>query len=82
MGEELFSGLALILVVVLFSVGVMRFLKQPNIIGYILAGTMISVLFPDLLHSNTALESFSHIGISFLLFMVGMELHPKIIKDL
>ncbi len=82
MGEELFYGLALILAVVLVSVGVMRFLKQPNIIGYILAGTMISLLFPDLLHSNEALESFSHIGISFLLFMVGMELHPKIIKDL
>lgn len=82
MGEELFYGLTLVLVVVLLSVGVMRFFKQPNIIGYILAGTLISILFPSLLHDNVSLESFSHIGISFLLFMVGMELHPKIIRDL
>ncbi|HCY20918.1 TPA: hypothetical protein DIC40_03560 [Patescibacteria group bacterium] len=47
-----------------------------------LAGTLISIFLPNLLHGNTSFESFGNLGISFLLFMVGMELNPSIIKDL
>ena len=37
---------------------------------------------PWLLHANSAFQSFGNLGISLLLFMVGMELSPTIIKDL
>lgn len=60
----------------------MKLLKQPMIIGYIIAGTAISIFFPSLLHANTAFQSFWNLGIALLLFMVGMELNPSIIKDL
>ncbi|NOZ44655.1 MAG: hypothetical protein GXP45_05995 [bacterium] len=36
---------------------------------------------PNILHDNQAIETFASIGISFLLFIVGLELNLKIIKD-
>lgn len=60
----------------------MKALKQPMIIGYIIAGTAISLFFPSLLQANTAFQSFGNLGIALLLFIVGMELNPTIIKDL
>ncbi|HRX64230.1 MAG TPA: cation:proton antiporter [Candidatus Absconditabacterales bacterium] len=82
MAEQIFYGISMILGVVLVSLGITRVLKQPLIIGYIVAGILSAIFFPQLLHGNHALESFSSIGISLLLFIVGMELHPKIIKDI
>ena len=35
-----------------------------------------------MIRHNVAIETFSHLGIAFLLFIVGMELNPRIIKDL
>ena len=60
----------------------MKTFKQPMIIWYIIAGTAISLFFPSLLNANTAFQSFGNLGISLLLFMVGMELNHTIIKDL
>jgi Kef-type K+ transport system membrane component KefB len=42
----------------------------------------MSIFIPNILESGGAFQSFSNIGISFLLFMVGIELNPTIIKDL
>lgn len=82
MSEQIFYGISVILGIVLASLWITRILKQPLIIGYIIAWIFSSILFPDLMHNNHALESFSTIWISLLLFMVWMELHPKIIKDI
>lgn len=60
----------------------MKALKQPMIIWYIIAGIAISLFIPSLLQANTAFQSFGNLGISLLLFIVGMELNPTIIKDL
>ena len=60
----------------------MKILKQPMIIGYIIAGTAISLFVPGLLQANTSFQAFGNLGIALLLFMVGMELNPTIIKDL
>ncbi len=82
MAEQIFYGISMILGIVLISLGITRALKQPLIIGYIVAGILSSIFFPELLHGSHALETFSTIWISLLLFMVWMELHPKIIKDI
>jgi len=82
MAEQIFYGISMILGVVLVSLGITRVLKQPLIIWYIVAWILSAIFFPQLLHGNHALESFSSIWISLLLFIVWMELHPKIIKDI
>lgn len=82
MAEQVFIALSFIIWIVLLSVGLMKLLKQPMIIWYIIAGTAISLFMPSLLQANTAFQSFGNLGIALLLFMVGMELNPTIIKDL
>jgi len=82
MTEQIFTSLSIIIGVVLLSIGIMKACKQPMIIWYIIAGTAISLFIPSLLQANTAFQSFGNLGIALLLFMVGMELNPTIIKDL
>ncbi len=82
MAEQVFTSLSIVIWIVLLSVGLMKALKQPMIIWYIIAGTAISLFLPWLLHANTAFQSFWNLGIALLLFIVGMELNPTIIKDL
>ena len=82
MAEQVFVSLSIVIGIVLLSIGLMRVLKQPMIIWYIIAGTAISLFIPSLLQSNTAFQSFGNLWIALLLFIVGMELNPTIIKDL
>jgi len=81
MPEQIFTYLSIIIGVVLVSLWIMKLLKQPMIIWYIVAGTIISIAVPNLLSDNHSLETFSTIGISFLLFIVWLELNLKVIKD-
>ncbi len=53
-------------------------LKQPSIVGYILAGVVFNNLF--LQGPNHEIEIFSRIGIVFLLFAVGLHLNPEVLK--
>lgn len=57
----------------------MRMLRQPIMIGYILSGILLS--FFNLMHNTDGLSTFSEIGISFLLFLVGLGLNLKNIKE-
>ncbi len=82
MAEQVFMSLSIVIGIVLVSIGLMKAMKQPMIIWYILAWTAISIFFPSLLGGNTAFQSFGNLWIALLLFMVGMELNPTIIKDL
>lgn len=59
----------------------MRLLKQPLLVGYILAGITAGPIL-GLINNTDALESFSKIGIALLLFIVGLGLNPKVIKDM
>jgi Kef-type K+ transport system membrane component KefB len=60
---------------------VMRLLKQPLVVGYIITGILISPHFLGLLHTKDYIELFSKIGITILLFIVGLNLSPRVIKE-
>jgi len=78
---DVFLELSIIIVLVAFISIIMRLIRQPLIIGYILAGIIASPLILNLSSTGETLETFSHIGIAFLLFLVGLHLNPKFIKD-
>jgi len=82
MTEQIFTYLSIIIWVVLITMWVTKVFKQPIIIWYIIAGTILSIAVPNILHENFAIETFSSIWIAFLLFIVWLELNPKIIKDI
>jgi Kef-type K+ transport system membrane component KefB/Trk K+ transport system NAD-binding subunit len=60
---------------------IIRFLKQPLIIGYILAGIIAGPFLLRIITSFEVLSIFSQIGVAMLLFIVGLNLNPKVIKE-
>ncbi len=51
------------------------------LIGYIITGILVSPYFFDIASSVDSIETFSHMGVAVLLFMVGLNLNPKVIKE-
>ena len=80
--DHFFLAFSLILWAVILALGAMKILKQPMIIWYILAGTVITLLFPHFFQGSEDYNQFSEIGIAFLLFIVGMELNPAMLKKI
>ena len=79
---EIFQEISLILLLALIVSTVMRYLKQPLIIGYIFTGLIVGPSLLNVLSSTETVELFSKIGITSLLFIVGLGLSPKVIKEL
>jgi len=80
--ENIFVELALILFAAFVVSYIIKFFKQPMIVGYILAGVLISPFLIILGGSTSILGIFSEFGIAFLLFIVGLHLNPKVIKEI
>ena len=59
----------------------MRILRQPLIIGYIISGIIVGPYFLGVLPGIKEIQTFSEFGIAFLLFIVGLHLSPKIVKE-
>ena len=78
---NLFIEISVILLFALVISGIMKFFKQPLLIGYIITGILLSPYFLDLVQSREAIEAFAEIGVAVLLFLVGIHLNPRIIKD-
>lgn len=80
MEHSIFTELSLVIVIVALVSLVMKLLRQPLILGYILTGIVVGPSFLHLIHSTEAFEGFSTIGISLLLFIIGLGLNVSIIK--
>jgi len=78
---EVFIELSIIIGITVLITGIMRLLKQPLIIGYILSGIIISPYFLNVIRSTETITIFSQIGVALLLFIVGLSLSPKVIKE-
>lgn len=81
MSENIFIELSLIVIITAGLAGVFRLFKQPIIISYIAAGILLSPYGLNIVTAHDAIGAFSQFGIAFLLFMVGINLNPQIIKD-
>ncbi|MBU0907423.1 MAG: cation:proton antiporter [Nanoarchaeota archaeon] len=79
--DSIFVQLSLVLVIALVVSMIVRALKQPLIIGYILAGILVSPYVFDMAQSIDSMQTFAHMGVAILLFMVGLNLNPKVIKE-
>ena len=78
---EIFTQISFIIVIVLAVSLIMRILKQPLIVGYILSGIILGPYFLNVLPGFETVHAFSEIGIALLLFVVGLHLTPKVIKE-
>ncbi len=80
--QDIFSELSLVLIIVALVAGLMRYLKQPLILGYILTGILVGPLLLDIIHAKDAFEGFSEIGITLLLFIIGLGMNIGVIRSL
>ncbi len=78
----LFSDLALILVTAGITTVIFKWLKQPLVLGYIIAGILIGPYFPwfPVVGDHESVETWSEIGMVFLLFAIGLEFSFKKLK--
>lgn len=81
MALDIFLEISLIIVLATIIAGVMRLLKQPLIIGYIITGILVSPYFLNLVDSIQTIQTLAHIGITLLLFIVGLSLNLNMLKD-
>lgn len=80
MMEVFLEFTSIVIIATIVSI-IMRILKQPLVVGYIFTGILIGPQLLDLIHTKEHIELFSKIGITVLLFIVGLSLSPQVIKD-
>src|SRR3989338_3694257 len=76
-----FTELSLVLVIATLIACIMRLLRQPLILGHILTGLLIGPYILNLIASAEILRIFSELGVALLLFIVGLQLSPHVIKE-
>lgn len=80
--QEIFTELSIVFVVVAVISIIMRLLRQPLILGYIIAGILVGPSLLSLIHAKDAFDSFSQIGIALLLFIIGLGMNAAVIRSL
>ncbi len=78
---DLFTELAIIVGVAAAVSLVMLLLKQPLILGHIITGIIVGPMVLNVIRPNEAIDTFSHLGIASLLFIVGLSLRPSVLRD-
>ncbi len=81
MNLDVFAEIGLLLGVAALVSLLMRFLRQPLIIGHIITGFLVGQFALGIFQNTETLELFSKLGISFLLFSVGLTMNPKALRD-
>lgn len=82
MDHSIFAQLSLVLGITALIAVIMRLLRQPLIMGYILTGIIVGPSILNLVHAKEAFESFSQIGITLLLFIIGLGMNAVVIRSL
>ncbi|MBP9852699.1 MAG: hypothetical protein QG629_424 [Patescibacteria group bacterium] len=80
MDHSIFLQLSAVLAVAAGVSIIMRILRQPLVVGYILSGVLVGPTMLNLIHDRQAFDSFSEIGIILLLFIVGLGLNVGVIR--
>ena len=74
---DIFLEISLVIVIAAVIAGLMKLIKQPIVIGYIIAGLILGPQLFHILRSSETFHIFSEMGIAILLFIVGLHLNPK-----
>ncbi|MBX4196175.1 cation:proton antiporter [Candidatus Pacearchaeota archaeon] len=84
--QEVLLLISLILGVASFVTILTRLIKQPPIIAYLIAGVLVGPLFFNFISPGTAnsesIQLFAHMGIALLLFIVGLSLDIRVLKEI
>ncbi|MEM4499773.1 MAG: cation:proton antiporter [Candidatus Woesearchaeota archaeon] len=79
--EQTFFELAKLLILTSLVTIIIKFLKQPPIIGYLLSGIICGPMLLNLIKHPETISILSQLGVVMLLFLVGITLNPKETKN-
>ena len=74
--------IALMILFATFFAFISHFLKQPNLLGYILAGLILGPVGLGLISNTNEILTLSELGIAFLLFGAGIEISFERLKGI
>ena len=77
-----FTQISLVLGVTAVIAVIMRLLRQPLIMGYIITGILVGPSVLNLVHNNDVFHAIAELGITLLLFIIGLGLNIGVIKSL
>ena len=77
--DSIFFQMSLVLVLAFAVSVILKALKQPLIVGYIITG--IALTFLGISSYTSSISSLAQMGIIILLFLVGLNLNPRVIKE-
>jgi len=79
-------SLSLIIAVAAILTVLARIIRQPPIIAYLFAGILVGPLAFNMINpassSSELISVFAHIGVAFLLFIVGLSLDFRVLKEI
>lgn len=85
MAQEVLIQISVIICVAAVLTVIARLIRQPPIIAYLFAGILVGPLFLNLVNSSSPSSEiigiFSHIGVALLLFIVGLSLDFRVLKE-
>lgn len=81
MHTDAFAEISLVLAIGALIALITKSLRQPLIIAYIITGLIVGSASVGLLKSFDTVDLLGNFGITLLLFIVGLGLNPKIIKE-
>jgi Kef-type K+ transport system membrane component KefB len=81
--EEVLVSLGIIIGISALMTILARLIKQPPLIAYLIAGVISGPLILNLISpsSSEIIQLFAHIGVAFLLFIVGLSLDFRVLKE-
>jgi Kef-type K+ transport system membrane component KefB len=82
MTNDLFQEISVMIAIGSVIGLIMHLLRQPLIVGHIITGIIIGPSLLNIFSSAETVAVFSKIGIALLLFIIGLGLNPKVIKEL
>lgn len=80
--DSIFIEISSIIIVSTLLALVAKALKQPIILAFMVAGIILGPLGFNILQSHSLIDVLSTFGISFVLFLIGIELNLKQFKEL
>lgn len=80
--QSIFSEIAIVIIVAAALSILFRYFKQPPILAYILTGVILGPLGVFHLQNHEALATLGQLGITLLLFMLGLELKLHELKSI
>ncbi len=78
--SQTFLQLGIVFIIAAATAYILRLLKQPQILAYVIVGILLTPLF-KIITNTSIIDSISVIGIAFLLFIVGLEMDLKAVKN-